>query len=71
MHIDNWKPLGNRAGRYAASTAIRIATAMLWRSHQLYRAGILDLAGARYAIHWSNEVWTFGWRLIKPQRRLR
>jgi len=38
-------------------------------SHQLYRAGVLDLVGAKYAVHWSDEVWRIGYGLMKRKRR--
>jgi hypothetical protein len=41
---------------------------MLRGSHQLYRAGILGLAGAKHALHWTDEIWRFGWGLIKRKR---
>jgi hypothetical protein len=42
---------------------------MLPGSHQLYRAGIIELTGAKHAMHWSDEVWSFGWGLVKRKRR--
>ena len=69
MHAhDAWEPLGDRARRGAASVVIRLAVCMLRGSHQLYRAGILGLAGAKHALHWTDEIWRFGWGLIKRKR---
>jgi hypothetical protein len=69
MHVETWELLRNRAQRRAASAVIRVAIVMLRLSYQLYRAGVLDLAGAKHAIRWSNEVWRFGWGLAKRKRR--
>lgn len=69
MHVETWELLRSRAQRRVASAVIRVAMVMLRLSHQLYRAGVLDLAGARYAIRWSNGVWRFGWGLVKRKRR--
>jgi hypothetical protein len=63
-----WEPLGDRARRYAASAAIRLAICMLRESHRLYRTGIIDLAGANHALHCSDKVWRFGWGLVKRKR---
>jgi hypothetical protein len=70
MHYGStWESLGDRARRYAASAAIHLAISMLRISHQLYRAGVLHLVGAKYAVHWSDEVWRIGYGLIKRKRR--
>jgi hypothetical protein len=70
MHYGStWEPLRGRARRYAASAAIGVAACMLRLSHQLYRAGILDLVGVKYAIRWSHKIWQFGWGLVKRKRR--
>jgi hypothetical protein len=70
MHVETWELLRNRVQRLAASAVIRAAIIMLRLSYQLYRAGVLDLDGAKQAIRWSNQVWRFGWGLVKRKRRL-
>jgi hypothetical protein len=69
MHVETWELLRSRARRRAASAVIRVAIVLLRFSYQLYRAGVLDLAGAKCAIRWSDEVWRFGWELVKRKRR--
>ena len=70
MHYGStWESLGDRARRYAASAAIRVAIYMLRISHQLYRAGVLDLIGAKHTIRLSDKVWQFGRDLVKWKRR--
>jgi hypothetical protein len=70
MHVDNvFEPLGDRARRCAASAMMRLAICMLCGSHRLHRAGIIGLAGARHAVHWSDKVWGFGWGLVRRKRR--
>jgi hypothetical protein len=70
MHVGHTlEPIGDRARRYSASAVIRVASAMLILFHLLYRAGILDLAGVKHAIQWSDRVWQFGWGLVKRKRR--
>jgi hypothetical protein len=70
MHYGStWESLEDRARRYAASAAIRVAIYMLRISHQLYRAGVLDLIGAKHAVQWSDEVWRIGYGLMKRKRR--
>jgi len=65
MHIETWVLFRSRAQRHVASVVIGIAIVMLRLSYQLYRAGVLDLAGTRCAIRWSNHVWRFGWGLVR------
>jgi hypothetical protein len=72
MEIDHThEPLRNRTQRYTASVAIHFAISILRRSHQLYRAGLIDLAGVKRGIHWSDELWRFGWGLLKRKRHSR
>lgn len=69
MHVETRELLRSRAQRHVASTVIRVAIVMLRLSYQLYRAGVLDLAGAKCAIRWSDGVWRLGWSLVKRKRR--
>lgn len=67
--FDTSERLGNLARRYVAGAAIRLAIFMLRRSHQLYRAGIFDLAAAKQTICWSDQVASFALGVVKRKRR--
>lgn len=70
MRIGNaWERFEDRVTRYAASAMIRLARGILLGSRQLYRAGLIDLAGAKRAYHLSGGVWRVGWLLIRPRGR--
>lgn len=64
-----WERIEDRARRYVAGAVIRLARGILLGSRQMYRAGLIDLAGSKRAYRLSGEVWKLGWRMIKPWGR--
>ena len=63
-----WRLFDERPRLYAASLLVGIARALLWSTHLLFRVGILDIAGIKYAIFVSGKVRNLGWRLVKRKR---
>jgi hypothetical protein len=50
---------------YTAALIVRLARYLLVLAHRLYRAGILSLAGVRFAIVVSEELRKLSWRLVR------
>jgi hypothetical protein len=70
MHLsETWKPVAERSRLYAASLLISLARSILWLTHKLFRAGLLDITEIKYAIRVSETLRRLGWRLVRWRRR--
>ena len=69
MLLGLWGLLAERPRLYAASLLVSFARALLWSTHYLFRAGILDVSGVKYAIFASEKLRHLGWRLVRWKRR--
>jgi hypothetical protein len=68
-HLATWELLADRSRLYAASLLVSFARALLWVTHYLFRSGILNIGGVKYAILASEKLRHLGWRLVRWKRR--
>jgi hypothetical protein len=66
-----WAFLGDQSRLYAASIATRLAVSILQLAHRSYRAGVLDVAGIKYATRLSERLRRIGWQLLRWKRHAR
>jgi hypothetical protein len=60
--------IAERSRLYAASALVSLARSILWIAHYLFRVGLLDIAGVKYAIRTSEKLRRLGWRLARWKR---
>jgi hypothetical protein len=65
MHLATGELIAERSRLYAASALISLARFILWLTHYLFRAGLLDITGVKSAIQISEKLRRYGWRLAR------
>jgi hypothetical protein len=65
MHLATGALIAERSRLYAASCLVGLARSMLWLAHRLFRIGLLDIGGVKYAIRTSEKLRRVGWRLAR------
>jgi hypothetical protein len=68
MHLGTWELIAERSRLYAASFLVSLARSILWLAHYLFRSGLLDITGVKYAIRTSEKLRRLGWRLARWKR---